>query len=287
MARTNECMESGMGRVKQKTLTQGVLIFAFNNEATDYIAMAAWSARNIRRHLNLPVAIVTDDPATAAEHKFEHVIVTAPDTGGTRHFADYNATVTWHNAGRVNAYNLTPYDQTIVLDADYVVACDDLKRVIHASQDFMCHKTAIDITTGARLDNLNYFGDYNFPMWWATVMMFRRSNKAQYIFDCMQMVRDNWQHYRDLYGIKQANYRNDFALSIALGIVSGHTLTVDSIPWPLHSVLPSTQLSNVHEDSYMVEYNDIGNKPRQMTFSALDFHAMGKKHLEDIIANPR
>jgi hypothetical protein len=82
LARTNECMESGMGRTKPKTLTQGVLIFAFNNEATDYLAMAAWSAKNIRRHLNLPVAVVTDAPESAAQHKFEHIIATVPDTGG-------------------------------------------------------------------------------------------------------------------------------------------------------------------------------------------------------------
>ena len=63
-------MESGMGPTKPKTLTQGVVIFAFNNEATDYIAMAAWSAKNIRRHLELPVALITDDPDAAAEHNF-------------------------------------------------------------------------------------------------------------------------------------------------------------------------------------------------------------------------
>ena len=99
-------MVDRMGKSKQKTLTRGALIFAFNNEATDYISMAAWSAKNIRRHLNLPVAVVTDDPATAALCKFEHIIVTAADTGGSRHFADYNANVTWHNAGRINAYEL-------------------------------------------------------------------------------------------------------------------------------------------------------------------------------------
>ena len=77
-----------MERTKPKTLTQGVVIFAFNNEATDYIAMAAWSAKNIRRHLNLPVAVVTDAPEEAAKYTFEHIIVTAPDTGGSRHFAD-------------------------------------------------------------------------------------------------------------------------------------------------------------------------------------------------------
>ena len=69
-------MAGRMARTKQKTLSQGVVIFAFNNEQTDYIAMAAWSAKNIRRHLNLPVALVTDDPKAAAKYKFEHIIAT-------------------------------------------------------------------------------------------------------------------------------------------------------------------------------------------------------------------
>ena len=40
-------------------MTRGALIFAFNNEKTDYVAMARWSAERIRRHLDIPVAIVT------------------------------------------------------------------------------------------------------------------------------------------------------------------------------------------------------------------------------------
>jgi hypothetical protein len=125
-----------MARTKQKTLTQGVLIFAFNNEHIDYIAMAAWSAKNIRRHLNLPVACVTDNPEAAAQYEFEHIVVTAPDTGGARYFADYKQTITWHNAGRINAYELSPFDQTLVLDADYVVASDRLLDVLKIPQQF-------------------------------------------------------------------------------------------------------------------------------------------------------
>jgi len=107
-------------------MTQGVLIFAFNNEETDYVAMAEWSAKNIRRHLNLPVSIITDGECNT--DVFDQVIHAQPETGGTRYFEDYNQTVTWHNAGRVNAYELTPYDQTLVLDADFVVAGDMLKK---------------------------------------------------------------------------------------------------------------------------------------------------------------
>ena len=267
-------------------MTQGVLIFAFNNEQTDYLAMAEWSSSNIKRHLGLPVSVVTNTKYTGTA--FDHVILADAESGGTRYFEDYNSTVTWHNAGRVDAYNLTPYDQTIVLDADYVVASNNLKRLLNASQDFLCHRTAFDLAGQTDMRGLNTFGKYDMPMWWATVMMFRKSNTAQYIFDSMQMVRNNWQHYRDLYNIDRATYRNDFALSIALGIVSGHTMKVDEIPWALASVMPNTKLlRNLDLDSYTIEYTDSDQKLKHMSFEGLDFHAMGKKHLGDIVETDR
>lgn len=268
-------------------MTTGALIFAFNNEATDYVRMAAWSAKNIRRHLNIPVAVVTDaDPADSRLKGFDQVIHAKPDTGGTRWFEDYAATVSWHNAGRVDAYSLTPWDRTLVLDADYVVASSELRCLLEYDTDFMCHRTAVNLATGYPLAGLNVFGRHNMPMWWATVMMFRRSNTAQYIFDCMQMIRDNWEHYRVLYGIDNRTYRNDFALSIALGIVSGHTGKVAEISWPLMTVMPDTVLAGVADetDSYSITYHDSDNRPKHMHWRCTDFHAMGKQHLENIIA---
>ncbi len=104
----------------------------------------------------------------------------------------------------------------------------------------------------------------------------------------MQMVRDNWQHYRDLYNIDRATYRNDFALSIALGIVSGHTMKVDEIPWALASVMPNTQLMRwIDTDSYIITYTDSDQKLKHMSFEGLDFHAMGKKYLGDIVETDR
>ena len=268
-------------------MTTGALIFAFNNEATDYVRMAAWSAENIRRHLNIPVAVVTDtDPTDPRLKAFDQVIHAKSDAGGTRWFEDYASTVTWHNAGRVNAYNLTPWDHTLVLDADYVVACSDLKLILEYNTDFVCHRSAINMNTGYPLKGLNVFGQHSMPMWWATVMMFRRSNTAQYIFDCMQMIQNNWEHYRALYGIDKKTYRNDFALSIALGIVSGHTGRVDEIPWPLMTVMPDTVLAGVanETDAYSITYHDTDNRLKHIHWRCTDFHAMGKQHLENIIA---
>jgi len=265
-------------------MTTGALIFAFNNESTDYVAMAEWSARNIRRHLNIPTAIVTDanpkDPRLAG---FDQVIPATASAGGTRWFEDYQATVTWHNAGRTDAYTLSPWDQTLVLDADYVVASDQLKAVLNSDQEFLAHAAAYDITGTNNFAGLNRYGEYHMPMSWATVMMFRRSTHAELIFDCMQMIRDNWRHYKDLYQIASATYRNDHALSIALNIVNGQTLQHTSIPWSLASVTPEHVLTRTAKDCYRIDYVDQDKRPRWTTIKNQDFHAMGKSHLEKLI----
>jgi hypothetical protein len=248
--------------------------------------MAGWSARNIRRHLNIPTAVVTDArPEDPRLRGFDQVISAAPDAGGTRWFEDYQATVTWHNAGRTDAYVLSPWDQTLVLDADYVVASDQLTAVLNSNQEFLAHAAAYDITSVDNFTGLNEYGEYHMPMSWATVMMFRKCEHAELIFDCMRMIRDNWTHYKNLYQIASSTYRNDHALSIALGIVNGHTLQHNGIPWALASLTPEHKLKQLDKDRYRVDFVNTENKSRWIELRQ-DFHAMGKQQLGEIVANP-
>jgi hypothetical protein len=250
-------------------MTVGALIFARNNEQIDYVAMAKWSAKNIARHLGIPTHIVTEDSELS---------------NNSRHFTDVG-TVTWHNMNRMDAYRLTPWDRTLVLDADYVVASNQLACVLESDQDFLAHRWAYDITGCNNFEGLNYFGNNKMPMWWATVMMFRKSRHVELIFDSMQMIRDNWTHYRNLYKNTNATYRNDHALSIALGIVNGHTLNHAGIPWALASLTPEHQLTQLDQDRYRVDFINTENKSRWITLTQ-DFHAMGKQQLGAIVANP-
>jgi hypothetical protein len=263
-------------------MTTGVLIFAYNNEHIDYLAMANWSAKNIRRHLNLPVAVVTN-VAPPQHYKFEQVILANTKSQHLRKFADLPDSVTWYNGNRVDAYSLSPWSQTLVLDADYVVASSQLTTILNSTKDFLAHRTAYDITNNPSFTEHNSFGRNRMPMWWATVMMFRRSTQAEMIFDCMAMIKRNWNHYRNLYGINQGTYRNDYALSMALGIVNGHTLNHPAIPWHLASVSHEHTLTQLDQDYYRVDYVNSEMKPRYVTMN-YDFHAMGKGHLGAIVA---
>ena len=42
-------------------MSQGVLLFAFNNKAVNYVEQAEFCCKKIRKHLQLPVTIVTAD----------------------------------------------------------------------------------------------------------------------------------------------------------------------------------------------------------------------------------
>ena len=264
-------------------MSTGALIFAYNNEQTDYVSMAAWTAKNIRRHLGIPVALVTDKPTNLY---FEQVIIQESDGKNGRWFSDYNTNVVWHNKTRANAYELTPWKQTLVLDADYVVASDQLKTVLESKEDFLAHRWAYDVTGINNFDGLNYFGAYRMPMWWATVMMFRHSEQAKLIFETMSMIRDNWTHYRNIYKNSNGTYRNDHALSIALGVVNGHTLDHNGIPWKLASLTPDHKLKQLSADHYRIDFVTADQKPKWIELKGQDFHAMGKKTLGEIVAYP-
>ena len=270
-------------------MTTGALIFAFNNSDFDYVQMAAWSAERIKKYLNIPVAVITNDESAEKYKIFDHVINTEVVWNGHhRHFDDLGKSVPWYNANRVDAYALSPWDQTLVLDADYVVNSTQLSEYLKYQTDFMCHRYALNVTTGDNKNwDLNYFGSYRFPMWWATVMIFQKSTIAKYIFDSMSMIKNNWQHYRDLYGIARPTYRNDHALSISLGLVNGHTFKTTDIPGPLLSVTPEVVLTQVDQEAFLLKWTNAQQQLKYQHISGTDFHAMGKRYLGDIIANSR
>lgn len=265
-------------------MTKGVVLFAFDNEAFSYRRMAAWSAARIQKHLDLPVTLITDletnDPV------FDREIVIDNSTSGSRYFSDADMTAAWHNHSRSQVLTVTPYDQTLLLDVDYVVSSDQLLAVFDTDQDFLCHDGAWDVTGVTDYSGLNNFGRNRMPMSWATVMYFRRSQTAEMIFDLMSMVRDHWSHYRDLFGLPARNtFRNDHALSIALNIVRGHRPSGPSIPWALASVDPHHRVSQIAYDQFRIDFVNADHKSRYIIVQGQDLHVMGKKDLGEIIAN--
>lgn len=264
-------------------MTAGVVLFAYNNDQIDYVKLAEWSAERINRYLELPVTLITDQNNNS--RVFDRVINTATPASSNRYFDDYQQIVDWKNGNRADAFALSPYDTTLVLDVDYVVASNDLTKLLSIDLEFASPSTAYDVTGVNDFSGLNVFGKFKMPMTWATVLFFRKTKTVEMVFDSVQLVRQHWKHYCNLYQINKSNFRNDFAFSIALNLVYGHQARWPEVPWKLASVDPGHQLTQLAETKFQVKYQSIHDKPRYIELNNMDFHAMGKRRLGDIIAD--
>jgi hypothetical protein len=250
-------------------MTRGVLIFAFNNESTDYERLAQASARRIQRHLGVPTTIINDESLR-------------PESSGCRYW-DHGQTA-WYNQNRCRAYELSPYDETLVLDADYVVASDQLSLLWQSPEDLLAPRSIYDVTGLDDCDSLNHWGRYRMPTAWATVIFFRRSAYSEAVFEMMNRVQRDWTHYRDLYAAGNSRFRNDYALAIAQHVVSGSQGTWNAVPWSMATVYPQHRVTTLDQDSFRVDYVDSNKNLRWIKITSQDLHVMDKKQLEAIYA---
>jgi hypothetical protein len=273
-----------MGR-DAKTTMKGVLIYAFNNARINYFRQAVWCANRVTKFLNLPVTIVTD-PASAEPDACPHdIIYTEASSGGTRVYSPTISTRgdTWFNGNRYQSFDLSPYDQTLVIDSDYIVCSDQLLTLFDSNIEVTAMKHVYDVT------NRDQFLPYKFISknlslhhYWATVLYFTKSSIAQDFFKIIAMVRENYQHYSDLYQFASSPFRNDFAVSIALNTLYGHIPeAVPVIPWRMANVFSDVEISSEDQETFNLTYT-VNDKLKKISMAGQDFHFMNKNSLEKL-----
>jgi len=105
------------------------------------------------------------------------------------------------------------------------------------------------------------------------------------IFDMMSMIRQHWNHYRDLFKNARKEYRNDHALSIAMNTVNGHCAYPGDIPWSLPTLTVGNHIEQLGPDHFQVKFTNIEKKPKYIELENMDFHILGKQQLGAVIAN--
>ena len=218
-------------------MTRGVILFAFNSPKYNYYEMAEYTAKQINHFLGLPVTLVTDETSLSkdSEYSFDRIVLVEPDRSNKRDWG------IWINKGRYQAYEFSPYDETLLLDVDYMVNSDKVLKAFDTSVDFCCHDTTTFLMhPGAPQEVLS---SHSFKTLWATVIAFKKTNRAKQIFDCLEMVQRNYDHYGNIHSFIGGVYRNDYALTLALRIANGHLIPkTDIIPWNLVHVGKNTQV---------------------------------------------
>jgi len=260
-------------------MSRGVLLFAFNNDTTNYYDMAVYCAKRVNHFLNLPVTLVTDKESLPSNqsYQFDNVLLVSAQSD------NYKQKDVWKNKDRYRAYELSPYDETLVLDSDYVVNTDKLNQIFDTYTDFMCAKTAIYLMFPDAPIDIISTNSFSCP--WATVIAFKKTDKAKQIFDCIKMIQENYIHYSNLYSFVPVPYRNDYALAIALHIVNGGLEdTTNYIPWNLLHVNEKTKLYKIG-DEFDTNYvaTRVVKRTEYIKIKDIDFHMLNKTNFTEII----
>ncbi len=244
---------------------KGILLFAFNNGVTDYFEMAVRTAYRANKFLNLPVTVVTDVNTDLSKYDnvFESVIIVESDNTNTK------AKQVWINKGRHQAYELSPYDETLVLDTDYLINSDKLLKPFSLYDDFACHNSTNYVLVQNQTEKVS---ETFIDTAWATVIYFKKTLRTKQIFECMQMIQNNYQHYVNLFNMSSTMYRNDYSLTIALWIVNGHTINKqDYIPWDLLHLNDQIKIHRMNETEYLCIRDN-----KYITIKDIDFHILNK-----------
>jgi len=206
-----------MKNLSQSEKSKGVVLFATNTETVDYVSIARRCERLVNHYLDLPVTIITN-PSPVKNQRYS---------------VDSKTFEQWNNSGRANAYKLSPYDQTILIDCDYLIFDDSLLKVLATTRDYTIasNNKFIDAPTPTKM------GLYSLPTLWATVIVFNKTKKSKMLFDLVARIERNYSHYQRLYNLESNSFRNDFAFTIADNILNGYTQDKSNyLPWSIYTV---------------------------------------------------
>lgn len=256
--------------------SSGILVFAFDTPDCSYTTIAERTIRLAKKHLKMHATIVVNDPSYRT-HNFDDVRVVGnwyrPNLKVNLRRTEF---VAWNNFGRWNAYNLSPYETTYLLDADYCVFSPGLASA--QDREFLCYKINNNVDGQAEA----LMGKYSLPHVWATAIRFRKTEFSRDVFNLMQQVEEHWEYYRNLYNIEGSKFRNDYALTIALNVLGGYEVSQHRMyTWPFMTIstpVVSLEIYNHSgkDDGY---WHTVRTRTHALVVALTDLHIMDKDYL--------
>jgi hypothetical protein len=266
-------------------MTQGFLLFAYNNEEVDYGLMAVWTAQRIQQYLNRSVSLVTDyvtkqkldDSIPNWQTNFDQVILKESSATQTKRYVDRQ--LTFHNLNRTDAWDITPYDETIVIDTDIVIQSSQLNKLWGYQSDLVVCDLSTDLY-GVKDAEFTWVNEKSIKFFWATVFYFKKTADSRLFFEHCRYIKENYNWFRHVYDLYDGPVRNDFIWSVAIHSLGGqaNNTWVDTIPW-------NTLHSNYEDRLLELTDNSIKflTKKGLCKIKELDVHVMNKFDLIDKI----
>jgi len=231
--------------------TKGFLLFAHNNEEIDYALLAIWCAKRIHQYLDKPVSIVADqmtiDRLGHNKKYFDKIILSEISYNQKRLYLD--RPLHFNNYDRADAWNLTPYEETMIIDTDIVIQSQAMNQVWGSVHDVMICDKAFDAhQINKQISEFTYLSYKGIKFYWATQFYFKKNRQSEMFFKTCNWVRQHYVWLSNVYDIDHRLLRNDYVWSI-----TAHMLGIkDTLPWTLLYTPYKTKLHSIHNNATIV-----------------------------------
>lgn len=276
-------------------MSNGVLIFAHNSRDVDYSLLSLISGSLAKKYLNVPVSLITDASTNqwikdCVYHDrflktFEHIIeIDRPNIDNNRILYDgaVGKNIPFINSNRYLAYDLSPYDKTLLIDSDFLIFSDRLNHYWNIDSNFLIASQARDLFYKDRLGyNDKFISDVGISLSWATTVMFSKCEENKIFFDLIKSIKNNYRHYSDLFRFDPQQYRNDISFSIGNHITKGF-ISDEKYSLPdILTVVGKDILFQVKNDGKLIFLLSSGFNDEYILSSVnnLDIHIMNKQSI--------
>ncbi len=275
-------------------MNKGVLIFAQNSEQVDYALLALISGGLAKKNLGVPVSLAADKHTiawmktskiyTKAKNIFDRIIEIEVDkSNNKRKLRDglTNNMVPFKNFLRSVAWEITPYERTLLIDSDFLIFSNSLNEYWDLDVDFMISKSMLDMNHKDRAGyHDRYISDTGIHLYWATTIMFTKNEQSKMYFDTVDFIKNNYSNFSETYRFDERIYRNDIAFSVTKHILDGFETRLDKCLPPIPTVFDCDVLETVYEDGrllFLMSQN--GNFYSPMSIKNTDIHIMNKQSI--------
>lgn len=239
-------------------MKQGYMMFVYDGDI-DYGSIAVFNARQIKSKLKVnSICLITDEETKSniiekfgkeeTNRLFEYIeIVEIKEKELNNHRTLSEKRIVWKNATRNVTYDKSPFDETILLDCDYLIYDDSLDKIWNNTEDVLINKEAKSVVYGRVGNGEQHIGITGLPMYWATLVYFKKSEKAKILFDLVNIVKENYQYYQTIYQFPYGSYRNDYVFSIAIHLLNNQTNNEQVKSFPQPYLLTSFDIDDILE----------------------------------------
>jgi len=202
-------------------INKGFVIFAYGEK---YVRQARLLALSLRKNSIYPVSLVTDD-ANINENIFDSVIE-FPILNGNR----------YQTNARCQVFELSPYNETIVLDSDCLVL-DDIDYFWNTIDNDIFYTTSAYTYRGNKINSDFYrkaLTNNHLPNCYNAFFYFKKTNKTERFYNLLKDINKDWNTFYSLFCKDNTPSAPSMDISTAIALKISNYNNNSNLPFLTH-----------------------------------------------------